>query len=138
MPLIENCPVTWSSRKQRIVAQSTIEAEYIALTHCVRDVLFVRQMLKELGYAQKTTIIKEDNQACIAIAENPTQHARTKHIDVRYHFVREHVSENRIKLEYVMSRENLADIFTKGLGRELYVDLKSRMDVESVSRGRGY
>jgi hypothetical protein len=89
---IGNCTVTWCSRKQRIVAQSTAEAEYISLAHCIREVLFLRQLLGELGYEQSTTQIYEDNQACISMAENPVQHSRTKHIDVRYHFVREKVN----------------------------------------------
>ena len=118
---IGECAVTWSSRKQRIVATSTAEAEYIALAHCVRETLFLRQFLRELGHEQvEPTTVFEDNQACISIAENPAQHARTKHIDVRYHFVRERIERREIRLEYVKTNDNTADVFTKGLERELF------------------
>ena len=130
---IGGCTVTWSSRKQRIVATSTAEAEYIGLAHCAREVLFLRQLLKELGYEQREpTLILEDNQACIAIAENPAHHARTKHIDVRYHFVRERIERQELVLDYVPSKENTADVFTKGLDRELFQ--KHRAGLRVVKR----
>lgn len=113
--MIGNCTVTWISRKQRIVAQSTAEAEYVVLGHCTREVLFLRQLLKELGYEQGATVIREDNQACIAIAENPAQHSRVKLMDVRYHFIREHVQLKDADLEYVVLKDNPADAMTKGL-----------------------
>ncbi|KAE9332538.1 Retrovirus-related Pol polyprotein from transposon TNT 1-94 [Phytophthora rubi] len=130
--MIGNCTVTWSSRKQRIVAQSTAEAEYVALAHCTREVLFLRQLLKELGYEQAATVINEDNQACIAIAENPAQHSRVKHIDVRYHFIREHVQHKDVNLQYVVSKDNVADALTKGLPRDQLEYLREAMNVKSM------
>jgi Reverse transcriptase (RNA-dependent DNA polymerase) len=132
---VGNCAVTWSSRKQRIIATSTAEAEYIALAHCAREVLFLRQFLKELGHPQQATVIREDNQACIKIAENPAHHARTKHIDVRYHFIRERIELEQITLEYVESKENIADIFTKGLERDIYHRHRDRLPVFDQSDG---
>ncbi|OWZ03650.1 polyprotein [Phytophthora megakarya] len=129
--MIGQCTITWSSRRQRIVAQSTAEAEYVALAHCTREVLFLRQLLKELGYEQHGTVVKEDNQACIAIAENPSHHARVKHIDVRYHFIREHVQLKEVELQYVKSKENVADTLTKGLPREQFEYLRMEMNVKS-------
>ncbi|GMF31467.1 unnamed protein product [Phytophthora fragariaefolia] len=124
---IGNCAVTWSSRKQRIVAQSTAEAESIVLAHCTQEVLYIRQLLLELEYEQEETRIFEDNQACIAIAENPTQHSRKKHIDVRYHFIREYVRAKSIVLEYVASKSNTADTFTKGLAKDPFELLRGRL-----------
>lgn len=126
---IGNCCVTWSSRKQRIIAQSTAEAEYIALAHCTHEVLFVRPLLLELGYPQQETVIKEDNQACIAIARNPTHHARAKHIDVFYHFIRDHVHRKNVRIEYVELKENAADILTKGLTSDQFVCLRQKIGV---------
>ena len=101
MAYVGDCAVTWSSRKQRIVATSPAETEYIGLAHCARETLFLRQLLKELGYQQPgPTVIREDNQTCIAIAENPAQHARTKRIDVRYHFVRDRIERQELLLEF--------------------------------------
>jgi hypothetical protein len=133
---VGQCAVTWSSRKQRIVAQSTAEAEYIALAHCTREVLFLRQLLLELGYGQETTTIMEDNQACISIAENPAQHSRTKHIDVRYHFIREHVRVKDIKLEYISTKENTADTLTKALAKDQFENLRGRLGVVEVPSSR--
>jgi hypothetical protein len=128
-----NCTVTWCSRKQRIVAQSTAEAENISLAHCIREVIFLRQLLGELGYEQSTTQIYEDNQACISMAENPVQHSRTKHIDVRYHFVREKVNLKEVKINYVESKENVADILTKGLERPAFKYLSSKLGMVDIS-----
>jgi hypothetical protein len=126
---IGNCSVTWSSRKQRIVTCSTAEAEYVSLAHCARELLFLRQFLKEIGYPQGTTTIHEDNQACIAIAENPAHHARTKHIDVRYHFIRERIELEELKILYTMSKENWADMFTKAQDRELFREQRKQIHV---------
>lgn len=115
------------------MAQSTAEAEYISLAHCSREVLFLRQLLKELDYEQQSTTIVEENQACIAIADNPTQHSRTKHIDVRYHFVREHVRVLDLALQYVESKENAADIFTKALARDQFEYLRDKLGVVSTA-----
>jgi hypothetical protein len=130
---IGNCVITWSSRKQRTVAQSTAEAEYISLAHCTREVLFLRQLLGELGYEQSTTEILDDNQACISMAENPVQHSRTKHIDVRYHFIRERVKNKEVKVKYVESKENVADILTKGLERPAFQYLFKIMGLNRVN-----
>jgi hypothetical protein len=111
------------------VAQSTAEAEYISLAHCVREVLFLRQLLGELGYEQSTTEIWEDNQACIAMGNNPIHHSRTKHIDVRYHFIRERINLKDVKVLYISSKENVADIMTKGLEKTAYRYLKERLGI---------
>ena len=92
----------------------------MALAHCTREVLFLRQLLKELGYKEGKTTILEDNQACISMSKNPAQHARTKHIDVRYHFVRERIEQQELELDYVPTKDNTADMFTKGLDRKLF------------------
>ena len=133
--MLGDCTITWSSRKQRIVATLTAEAEYIGLAHCAREVLFLRQLLKELGYEQQAaTVIHEDNQASICIAENPAQHARTTHIDVRYHFVRERIERKELALEYVPSRDNVADIFTKELDRMLFQQHRAGLRVVPAGR----
>lgn len=127
-----SCTITWSSRKQRIVAKSTAEAMVIALVHCVYVVLFLRQLLKELEQEKIVTTIQEDNQACIAIAENPTQHARSKHISVRYHFSQEHVRVQDIKLLYIESRRNAAEYLTEGLARIQYEYLRDAIKVKQL------
>lgn len=98
----------------------------MALAHCTREVLFLRQLLKDLGYEQPATVVNDDNHSCIAIAESPSRHTRVKHIDVRYYFIREHVQLEEVALQYVMSKENVADMMTKGLAREQFEHLVRR------------
>jgi Reverse transcriptase (RNA-dependent DNA polymerase) len=122
--------VAWSSKKQSRTALSTAEAEYGAATHAVKQVLWHRNLMEELDLPQaKTSILHSDNQAAIAISHNPQFHARTKHIDIDLHFLRDHVQSGILKLEYVPSQDNLADIFTKALPRPSHESLTSRIGV---------
>ena len=104
------------SKKQSIVAISSTEAEYVALAECVRDVIWLRSFLHELGYTQlHPTPIYQDNKSCIAIAENTGNTERTKHIDIRHHFLKDFIASNDIKLYYLPTDDMVADILTKSL-----------------------
>ena len=110
------CLISWSSKMQSIVATSTAEAEYVALSEAVRETSWLRQVLAEIGYEQKeSTRVRCDNQIAIGLAENPIQHKRTKHIDIKYHYVREIVANKEVSVEYINTTNMLADIMTKGL-----------------------
>jgi hypothetical protein len=124
--------VSWSSKKQQTVALSTAEAEYVAATHIAKQVLWHRTLFEELDfhYASTSTIFT-DNQAAISISHHPEFHSRTKHIDIAHHFLRDLISEGTINTVYVNTRDNLADLFTKGLSRDLHDDLTSRIGVLS-------
>ena len=107
---------TWSSKKQAIVTLSTCEAEYIAANSVVCHAIWSRNMLKHLGFPQeKPTEINVDNRSAIALGKNPIYHERSKHIDTRYHFIREHVKNKEVELFPCKSQDQLADIFTKPL-----------------------
>jgi hypothetical protein len=122
--------VAWSSKKQSTIALSTAEAEYIAATHAAKQVLWHRSLFRELSIDQpETSIIYSDNQAAIAIAHHPEFHARTKHIDITLHFLRDHIEKKELEMTYVNTCDNLADIFTKGLPRMLHEDLTKRIGV---------
>ena len=108
--------VAWSAKKQVRVALSTAEAEYASAVHAVKQILWVRNLYQELGLPMETpSVLRCDNQSAIAISHHPEFHARTKHIDIEMHFLRDHVREGTIDTIYVPSEENLADIFTKAL-----------------------
>jgi hypothetical protein len=110
--------VTWSSKRQPIVALSSTEAEYIAAAHAAKEIYWLRAFLGEIGRDMaQPTIFRCDNQSTIAICRDNKFHARTKHIDIRYHFVREAVEAGHIVAHYIPTDENLADIFTKALSR---------------------
>ena len=125
-------PVSWRSRKQDTVALSTAEAEYVALSSAAQECVWMRRLSAELGNPLRaSTIVKEDNQSCIAMAKNPQYHERAKHIDIRHHFVRELVGDDTIKLEYCPTNEMVADILTKGLARERFFYLRQKAGMES-------
>jgi len=110
--------VTWRSKLQPSVALNTMEAECFGLSEATSESVWLQRMLTELiGSTAVPPVIKCDNTAAIAIAHNPTQHCRSKHIDVRVHFVRERVRAGELKLVYVPSKDNAADVLTKGLKR---------------------
>lgn len=110
--------VSWKSKRQLTVATSSTEAEYMALYSATQMVIWLRQLLGDLGHAPcMETTIYEDNQGCIALARNPVFHSRTKHIDIKFHFLREKIEKGVMKLKYKPTNEMIADGFTKELGR---------------------
>lgn len=107
-------PVIFKSRLQRTVALSTAEAEYMALAMCVQEVVWLRSLLNEIRFeVVAPTSIHVDNQSAIAIAKNVGYQSRAKHIDIRLHFIRDHVAANTIVVKYVPSHLQLADYLTK-------------------------
>ena len=117
--LDEGPSVSWKSRKQPTVALSTCEAEYMALTDAVQEAKFLKQLCVDLGIVQVSfsVILNVDNQGAINLARNPMYHKRSKHIDVKYHFIRSEVSRGTVKLVYIPTNENVADIFTKPVSK---------------------
>jgi hypothetical protein len=112
-------PICWRSKRQQTVALSTSEAEYMALASASQIAVWLRRLLEDLSFEQKqATTIFEDNQGCIAMAKNPITHERTKHIDIKYHFVRELIEDKKIAIQYIPTEDMLADIMTKGLARD--------------------
>jgi hypothetical protein len=109
-------PISWASKKQRTVAQSTCEAELYAEAAAIQEVLWMRGILKELGlYVQTGSLIHGDNQSTIALSKNGVKGERTKHVDVKYHFITETVESGSVQLKWVPTTEQQADIFTKAL-----------------------
>jgi hypothetical protein len=110
------------------VALSTAEAEYMAAADACKEVLWLKTILLEIGIDAKTPIVlQEDNQACIKMAKNPVFHKRTKHIDVRYHFVRQTVRNGDIKFRYCPTDEMVADILTKPLQKAKFTTLAMKI-----------
>ena len=106
--------ISYKSKKQPTVALSTCEAEYMALAYAVQEALFLKQLIFDMTQQrQKCVTIYVDNQGTIDLAKNPVHHMRSKHIDIRYHFIRHHVQLGNVELLYVPSDRNVADLFTK-------------------------
>jgi len=125
--------VSWSSKKQNSVALSTAEAEYISLGSCVAQVLWLKQQVLDLGLPVGTISIFCDNTSVICISKNPIQHSRTKHIDIRHHFIRDHVTKGDIELHHVTTKNQLADIFTNPLAFDTFSSLRTRLGVIDIN-----
>lgn len=113
--------VSWQSRRQPTIALASTEAEYMALTDASRDAIWWRALLKEFGYDQDVTLLSYDNKGSGDLARNPCHHKRSKHIDVKHHFVRECVQGGVIHLHQVPTSDMLADLLTKPLKRVKHV-----------------
>ena len=119
--LLGDGAVTWCSRRQTSVALSTIEAEYMALSQATQEAVWLRTLLEDLRKeSQSPTTIMEDNQGVISTALNPVFHRKTKHIHIRYHYVRESIADNIIDVIYCPSAEMTADALTKPLTNEQF------------------
>ena len=127
--LMTGGPISWLSKKQAAVALSTSEAEYVALSSVTQEAVWLRKLLtSDLQVtSQEPTMIMEDNQGAISIVKNPVAHSRTKHIDIRYHYIREAVQEGIVNLCYCPTEQMIADLLTKPLARERFKMLRDAM-----------
>jgi hypothetical protein len=121
--------LSWASKKQNSVALSTAEAEYIAAGHCCAQLLWMRQTLKDYGYKLSKVPLLCDNESAIRMADNLVEHSRTKHIDIRYHFMRDHQQRGDIEIAYVNTKNQLADIFTNPLDEKTFSKLRNELNI---------
>ena len=124
--------ISWLSRKQPAVALSTTEAEYVALSTAAQEAVWLRRLLSDIKATPGApTIINEDNQGTIAIAGNTVSHSRTKHIDIKYHYVREALSNGVIDLAYCPTEQMTADILTKPISHDRFETHRYRMGLRN-------
>lgn len=120
--------VSWMTRKQATVALSSTEAEYVSLSNAMCEAIWLRNLILELGVKlQHPVPLFEDNQSCICIAEEPRDHKRMKHVDIRYNFIREKLQEGLFKIHYIPTGQQVADLFTKGLARGPFETLRDKL-----------
>jgi hypothetical protein len=97
--------------------------------HCCAQILWMRQTLRDYGYKLSKVPLLCDNESAIRMADNPVEHSRTKHIDIRYHFLRDHQQRWDIEIAYVSTKEQLADIFTKPLDEKTFTKLRNELNI---------
>jgi hypothetical protein len=128
-------PVVWSSRKQPIVTLSTCEAEYVAAASAACEAVWIMKILKDLQVDVPLPVaLKEDNSGCIQVANNP-ETKRSKHIDVKFHFIRELIFNGKLELQKISSEDQIADIFTKALGRLLFQKHRDSLSLKLLNWG---
>ena len=125
---VYGCPVSWCSKKQQTVALSSSEAEYVAMSAAVSEGMWLRGILQDLNVlaSDEAITIYEDNAGSIAMAKN-MECKRSKHIDIKHHFLRDHVNKGHINIMYISTQEQVADIFTKPLDRSLFNCIRSKL-----------
>nr|GEU65409.1 ribonuclease H-like domain-containing protein [Tanacetum cinerariifolium] len=124
---------SWSSKKQDCTSMSSVEAEYVSLSMCCAQVLWMRTQLTDYGFRFDKIPMYCDSKAAIAISCNPVQHDRTKHIDVRYYFIKEKVENGIVELFFVGTEYQLADLFTKALPEERFKYLVRRLGMRCLT-----
>ncbi|KAG2975600.1 hypothetical protein PC128_g25950 [Phytophthora cactorum] len=132
MLMMRGAPVMWRSTFQKTVALSSTEAEYMALSDCVKEVVWMRLLVKGIGSEQDGgTVIYEDNQGAMALTKNVGYQDRTKHIDIRIHFILEKVTSGEVELEYLDTKNQFADYLTKSSSTKTLRYLMGRSNVGS-------
>jgi hypothetical protein len=125
--------VAWMSKKQASISLSTAEAEYIVAGSCCTQLLWMKTLLGDYGFSQGTMIINCDNTSAINISKNPVQHSRTKHIDIRHHFLRDLVESEVVSLSLNPTENQLANILTKPLDGTRFESLRKAIGVCGMS-----
>lgn len=119
-------------KKQDVVALSTAEAEYVILASCASQAIWLRRFIEKINHPQKgPTVIYCDNNSAISLTKNPVSHGRSKHIDIRFHFIRELVKNEDVMIEHYKSEEQVVDIFTKALKLNIFNKLKMKLGITS-------
>lgn len=132
--LMANGEISWASKKQLIVALSTTEAEYIAAAFCACQCVWIRRILEKIGARERSaTVVNCDNSSTIQLSKHPVLHGKSKHIEVRFHYLRELVNGDIVKLEYCQTENQVADIFAKPLKLEQFEKLRALLGMVHLS-----
>lgn len=121
--------ISWSSKKQALVARSTAEAEYRSMAHATAELIWVQSLLQELKIPFTKPVLYCDNSSAIALSHNPVLHARTKHMELDIHFVREKVVSQALLVEHVPAAQQIADALTKPLSSSQFALIRSKLNV---------
>ncbi|KAJ1274250.1 hypothetical protein BS78_05G047700 [Paspalum vaginatum] len=129
------CPISWQSMKQKVVALSSCEAEYIAAATAACQAVWLARLLAEIkNSGTSRPLLRVDNKSAISLIKNPVHHDRSKHIDVRFHLIREYENSGQIEVKFISTQEQLGDILTKPLGKVKFQELCTKIGLHSVTK----
>ena len=132
--ILSGAAVAWCSRKQAIVTLSTTEAEFVAAAACACQLVWMKRVLQKIGYnGSDSPVIYCDNSSTIKLSRNPVMHGKSKHIDVRFHFLRNLVNEGALQLVYCGTQQQIADVFTKPIKLEAFLEFRKKLGVCDMS-----
>jgi len=127
--LLGSSLISWNSKKQACVVLSTVEAEYIAAGHACAQSIWLKHQLMDYGVKLEKVPLYCDNTSAINLTKNPIQHSKTKHIEIRHHFIRDHIEKGDIEIVFVKTENQLADLFTKSLARDRFNKLRTELGI---------
>ncbi|XP_068497825.1 secreted RxLR effector protein 161-like [Phaseolus vulgaris] len=127
--LLGSCLISWHSKKQACVALSIVEAEYIAAGSCCAQILWIKQQLEDFGVKMSKVPLLCDNTSAINLTKNHIQHSRTKHIEIRHHFIRDHIANGDCEVKFVSTKRQLTAIFTKPLSKDRLHSLRNELGI---------
>jgi hypothetical protein len=126
-------PIPWCLKKEPVVALSSCEAEYIAASLSTCQAIWLKNLIEEISQAKIESVkLRIDNVSAINLAKNPIAHGRIKHIELRFHYLREQVNNGNLTLEHYRSEDQFADLFTKAVTVKVFQKLRDQMGIESV------
>jgi len=127
--LVGSSLISWHSKKQACIALSTAEEKYIAAGSCYAQTLWIKHQLSDFGLNLSKIPLLCDNTSAINLTKNPVQHSKTKHIEIRHHFIRDHIINGDCEIQFVDSENQLADLFTEPLNKERFNFLKNELGI---------
>ncbi|MCO5571898.1 hypothetical protein L7F22_025647 [Adiantum nelumboides] len=130
---VECGAISWLSQLQSCVRLSSTEAEYVAASEACKEAIWLTRLVGDLGIVREILVLHCDSQSAIQLARNPVFHAKTKHVDVRYHFIREVLEDKRLQLVKVHTDDNPADLLTKSLSSERFTHCRELMGIGEAS-----
>ncbi|WJX83099.1 hypothetical protein P8452_65785 [Trifolium repens] len=125
--------ISWASKRQTTIALSTAEAEYISAAKCYTQLLWMKYQLEDYNIAESSIPLYCDNTAAIHLSKNPILHSRAKHIEIKHHFIRDHVQKGTINIQFIDTDHQWADIFTKPLAIERFDFIKKNLNMHFIS-----
>ena len=135
MFFLGGCLVCWQSTKQKVVALSSCEAEYIAAASAATQALWLSRLLGELRGSKADVVeLKVDSKSALALAKNPIFHGRSKHIWIKYHFIRDCLEDGSIKADHIPTTDQLADILTKSLGKTKFQEMREKIGLKQITQ----